>query len=138
MSRELCLKVLQVVNCLSIISGIITIVAGTILIPQTVTNNGNIYIGTAEQYNTDLYKVQTGSNGFKIVMIGIGIFLYGLSGCFGVLYCYKKYGLDLEILSRRVRINPEPTIIEIPNNTQNLNERNQNNIRKWTGGLFSA
>ena len=128
------LQILQIINVLSIISGIITIIAGSFSIPQKVTNNGDIYIGTAEQYNTDLYNAQIGSNGFKIVMIGLGFILYGLCGCFGVLYCYKKYEIQPQILERHVRINPEPTVIEIPNNAQNLN--NQKNIRKWTGGIL--
>jgi hypothetical protein len=133
MSRELCLQALQIFNILSILSGIITIVVGSFSIPQTVVNNGNVYVGTAEQYNTDLYNAQIGSNGFKVVMIGLGVVIYGFSGCFGALYCHNKYGIEAPMIQRHVRINPEPTVIEIPSNS--VVKNNENNIRKWTGGL---
>jgi len=65
-----------IVNIVSLISGIITSIIGGTMIPQTVTNNGDKYIGEAAAYNDDLRKAQMGSYGFKIIIIGLLYFIY--------------------------------------------------------------
>ena len=133
MSRESALKIF---NVLSIIAGIITISIGVSSIPQKVTNDGDMYIGTAEEYNADLYKAQIGSRGFRIAMIGVVMFGVGLIGILCVALYYKKEYIVSSL--RHVRISPEPTVIEIPRiekndaNTNTNNNVNTNNIYKWT------
>ena len=111
----------------------ITCIVGSVSIPQNVTNSGNVYIGTAEEYNAELYKAQIGSRGFRIAMIGVGVFACGILGFLCVALYYKKYEIQPQTLQRSVRINPAPTVIDIPSNSC---ESKEENIRKWTGGTM--
>jgi hypothetical protein len=54
---------------------------GISLMPQTITNNGNQYVGDAETYNKDLQNAQINSYGFKVIIIGLSVFGAGVISC---------------------------------------------------------
>jgi len=60
----LSLQILHIINGISFVSAIITTIVGTTIIPQTVTNYGDKYIGDAQAYNHDLSKAQIQSYGY--------------------------------------------------------------------------
>jgi hypothetical protein len=127
MSKK-CKAAISIINIGCMIGGFIGIMIGSTTIPQTVSNEGNQYIGSADEYNTDLRNAQLGSYGFKVTMISLGI---TLANCisFAIACCYR---IDTESIQRRVSIHPTPTIIEIPNNDM-INENRIKNIQKWLG-----
>jgi hypothetical protein len=128
----------NIINLLSLVGGIITVITGVILIPQTVTNTGDRYIGEADAYNADLQKAQIGSYGFKIVIVGLTII--GLNCIALLITCYyndlqeheeaRIQPVPIQIsVERRVRISP--TVVEIPDNRV-VSDKSKN-IKKWLG-----
>ena len=65
------ITILHILNAISLVSGIITAIIGSTMLPQTVSNIGDKYIGEAQEYNEDLRKAQMGSYGFKLITIGL-------------------------------------------------------------------
>jgi hypothetical protein len=124
-----CRKTISVINILFIIGGCITTGVASTNIPQTVSNFNNTYIGTADEYNTDLRNAQIGSYAFKVTMISLSITIANFISLF--IACFYRVD-DIEPIPRRVSIHPTPTVIEIPNN-DTINENKQNNIKKWLG-----
>jgi hypothetical protein len=131
---------LQILNGISLLSGIITAVIGATMMPQTVTNHGDTYIGEAEAYNEDLRKAQIGSYGFKVIIIGLSI--TGVNIIMLLLICYCIH-LEENVqesriqpqpiqapIERRVRISP--TVTEIPDNIVISIDKSKN-IKKWLG-----
>jgi hypothetical protein len=117
---------IQFLNVALILTGIIVVAIGSSLIPQTVTNSGNVYVGDTEQYNNDLRNTQLSSHGFQIIVIGLCI--GGVSGisCIYISCRYTFYENGF-VPPRRVTIHPIPTIIEIesrpkPENTLKLKQ----------------
>jgi hypothetical protein len=127
MSKK-CRAAISIINIWCIAGGFVGIIIGSTIIPQTVSNEGNRYIGSADEYNTDLRNSQLNSYGFKVTMISLGI---TLANCISLaLACC--YMVDTDPTQRRVTIHPTPTIIEIPNNDM-INENRIKNIKKWLG-----
>ena len=67
------IHLLQLVNTLFCIGGMICAVYGGSTVPQTVSNSNNRYIGDSSQFNEDLKQAQMNSYGFKLVIIGLSI-----------------------------------------------------------------
>jgi hypothetical protein len=65
------IKLIQIINTLVITGSIIIFGVGCSLIPQTVTNNGDMYVGDAPSYNRDLQNAQINSYGFKLIVISL-------------------------------------------------------------------
>jgi hypothetical protein len=137
------ITILHILNAISLVSGIITAIIGSTMLPQTVSNIGDKYIGEAQEYNEDLRKAQMGSYGFKLITIGLSI---TAGNCIVLLvrcYCihlqeYKDQSriqpVSIQIpVERRVRISP--TVIEIPDNPVNGVDKTKN-IKKWMGDAF--
>lgn len=110
------------------------------MLPQTVTNNGDKYIGDSVAYNDDLKKAQMASYGFKIIIIGLSI---TAANC--IVLTFTLYKLNLQeydvqpsshpqpnqvTISRRVTISP--TVTEIPQNTV-ISVDKTKNVKKWVG-----
>jgi hypothetical protein len=144
MAYEHYMKIIHVINLLSLIGGIITAIVGATMLPQTVTNIGDKYIGEAAEYNEDLRKAQMGSYGFKLVTIGLSI---TAGNCLVLLV--RCYCIHLEENVQQSRIQPapikiplerrvtiSPTVIEIPDNSVNGVDKSKN-IKKWTGDAFT-
>ena len=117
---------IQFLNIALILTGIIVAGIGGSLIPQTVTNSGNMYVGDTSDYNRDLRNVQLGSHGFQVMVIGLSIL-----GCSGMSLTYISCRFtcyeDGFVPPRRVTIQPIPRIIEIesrpkPENTLKLKQ----------------
>jgi hypothetical protein len=135
---------LQILNGISLLSGIITAVIGATMMPQTVTNHGDTYIGEAEAYNEDLRKAQIGSYGFKVIIIGLSI--TGVNIIMLLLICYcihleenvqqsRIQPQPIQVpIERRVRISP--TVTEIPDNIVISIDKSKN-IKKWLGDAFT-
>jgi len=109
------------------------------MIPQTVTNNGDKYIGEAAAYNDDLRKAQMGSYGFKIIIIGLSISAGNCIVLLATCYC-----LHLQEKLEEPRIQPQsiqvpierrvtisPTIIQIPEHITRIDKAK--NLKKWIG-----
>ena len=135
---------LHILNAMSLVSGIITAIVGATMLPQTVTNTGDKYIGEAAEYNEDLRKAQMGSYGFKLVTIGLSI---TAGNC--VVLLVRCYCIHLEENVQQSRIQPasiqiplekrvriSPTVIEIPDNSVNGVDKTKN-IKKWVGDAFT-
>ena len=105
------IKAIQIINTLVIISSIVVFSVGCSIMPQTVTNDGDVYIGDAQSYNRDLHKVQINSYGFKLIMIGIGMFGGTIISCCCVCYRCKKE--EITHVHTHVRVAPLPIAIEI-------------------------
>lgn len=137
------LKVLHIINGISLVGGIITAISGGILLPQTVTNNGDKYIGDAVPYNDDLKKAQIASYGFKVVIVGLSITAFN-----GIALLVTSYFIHLQEHTEQSRIHPQPiqvyesqrrvtispTVIEIPDNRIGVDKAS--NIKKWIGNAF--
>lgn len=134
---------LHILNAISLVSGIITAIVGATMLPQTVTNTGDKYIGEAAAYNEDLRKAQMGSYAFKIITIGLSI---SAGNCLVLLV--RCYYIHLEENVQEPRIQPapiqipvekkvtiSPTVIEIPDNAVNGVDKTKN-IKKWVGDAF--
>lgn len=103
-------KIIQIINSLSIITSFIIFGVGSSLLPQTVTNNGDMYVGDANAYNTDLQKAQINSYGFKLILISIGILSGGITSCCVVCYRCNREELESPIQVRKARIAPLPKV----------------------------
>jgi len=79
---ERCGKIMNVLNGVSLIAGIITAAIGASLIPQTVYNNGNTYVGSPEQYLADLRTAQLSSYAFLVCIAGVSVVLFSLLSSF--------------------------------------------------------
>ncbi len=106
-------KIMQIINSLSIITSFIIFGVGCSLLPQTVTNNGDMYVGDAESYNKDLQKAQINSYGFKLILISLGILGGGIISSCIVCYRCKREELEIPAHVRKVRIAPLPNVIII-------------------------
>jgi len=80
MLSDKCANLIQAINIISLLFGFITTMVGVSMIPQNITNNGSIYVGSGEQYQADLQKAQYSSYGFKVALAGTIIFGYGILG----------------------------------------------------------
>jgi hypothetical protein len=107
------IKLIQIINTLVITGSIIIFGVGCSLIPQTVTNNGDMYVGDAPSYNRDLQNAQINSYGFKLILISIGIFGGGMISCCCVCVRCKREELEIPVHVRKVRIAPLPSVIII-------------------------
>lgn len=114
------LPIIQIIPILSFIGGVVCTIIGANLIPQTVNNNGNSYIGTAEAYQADLQKAQLASYGFKVVVVGLSItggsFLVLLFACYShKLNCIQSTATvepTREIKQpKKIKIHPEEILI---------------------------
>jgi hypothetical protein len=113
------LPIIQIIPILSFIGGVVCTIIGANLIPQTVNNNGNSYIGTAEAYQADLQKAQLASYGFKVVVVGLSItggsFLVLLFACYShKLNCIEPRRIEptREIKQpNKIKIHPEEILI---------------------------
>jgi hypothetical protein len=111
-------KILQIINTLFFTSSCILFGIGCSLLPQTVTNNGNAYIGTAEAYNTDLHNAQMNSYGFKLIMVGVGIFGGSFISCVAVCYLGNKEEDKKYIGQQQARV--APIMIEIADDNRKV------------------
>ena len=145
MSRHNRCILIQVINSICIIGGFIGTMVGVSLIPQTISNVGNVYVGSSEQYNSDLRTAQLSSYGLKVTIICLGVFTYGIVSCLFICgYNYinskRKSTVDPSISPRTSPENikviksilkpSEPTLLK---DTKDLEL--QINIKKWTGSL---
>lgn len=105
------IKAIQIINTLVIISSIAVFSVGCSIMPQTVTNDGDVYIGDAQSYNRDLHNAQINSYAFKLIMIGVGMFGGGILTCCCVFYRCKKE--ELVYVNKEVRVAPLSIAIEI-------------------------
>jgi hypothetical protein len=106
-------KIIQIINSLLVVTSFIILGIGSSLLPQTVTNNGDIYVGDANAYNTDLQKAQINSYGFKLILVSIGIFGGGMISCCCVCVRCKREELEIPVHVRKVRIAPLPSVMII-------------------------
>lgn len=154
MTYEHYIKIIHVINVLSLIGGILITIIGATMLPQSVSNNGDKYIGEASAYNEDLRKAQIGSYGFKIIITGLSI----IAGNF-IIAIARFYYMHLQENVQQPRIQPapiqapeerrvtirapiqapterrvtiSPTVIQIPDNEVNSEARIKN-IKKWIG-----
>ena len=123
-------------NACLLISGIITIAVGTSMIPQTITNSSNLYIGNAEQYQADLRDAQLSSYGFKVTIGGLISFGSGILGI-ACMYCNKESETNAVVdTPEPPKVEPSPEhkpLKSILKDTSNY--RLQVNIKKWTGNV---
>jgi len=136
---------IQAILTLSAIGGSICTIVGATFIPQTVTNNGNAYIGTAEAYEADLHRAQLASYGFKVVVVGLSIFggsfLLLLLSCHqGRLTCSRVHPESQEShVTPEIHITPEnpatpeSTIIPIYTHIVGADK-----LTKWAGRNYTA
>ena len=139
---------LQLVNSLSLVGGIITTISGATLMPQTVTNSGDKYIGNAASYNKDLQNAQLASYGFKVVIVGLSItainfILLVLICCYPYLQEYLQENLSIHpqpiqtyALHTRVTIGANATDITKTTKTTKttvIGADKAKNLKKWTG-----
>lgn len=141
------ISLIQAILTVSVIGGSICTIVGTTLIPQTVTNNGNAYIGTAEAYEADLHKAQLASYGFKVVIVGISIF--GGSFLLLLLSCYKGRLTCIRVSpeSQESRVSPENPVTPERTVIPILQEKNiriyphtvgADKLTKWAGRNYAA
>ena len=131
---ENCANFINDINALSLIGGIITGGIGGSMIPQTVANNGNIYVGTGEQYQIDLRAAQLSSYGFKVTIVGVSMVLYSILG-FGCMHFHNNIDFrrnEADVFPEQVQ-DPKPPkpLKSILKDTSDYEL--QLNIRKWTG-----
>jgi hypothetical protein len=119
-------NIIQFLNIALILTGIIVAGVGGSLIPQTVTNSGNLYVGDTSDYNRDLRNAQLGSHGFQLMVIGLCIdCVSGISFIYiSCTFTFFEHGF---VPSRRVTIQPIPTIIEIESRST------EHKLRQWIG-----
>jgi hypothetical protein len=123
-------------NASFILSGIISIAVGTSMIPQTITNSSNLYIGNAEQYQADLRDAQLASYGFKVTVGGLVALGIGILGTV-CMYCNKESQTSV------VDVTPEPPQAQIRNEPKPLksilkdtsDSELKKNIKKWLGDV---
>ena len=139
-----CTDLIQIINTLFLCGGFIGAMVGASLIPQTVKNTGDIYVGSGEQYEADLRAAQLASYGFKVIVVSLIVFGYGTLSC--VCMC----GCNRIKCTKESVIHPSPEIIvedikplksilkpqaqqekHIVREKRNL----ELNIKKWTGGV---
>jgi hypothetical protein len=138
------IQVLNVINSLSLIGGIITVISGATLMPQTITNSGDKYIGNAESYNRDLQKAQLASYGFKVVIVGLSItainfILLLIICCCPYLQEYFQEHLSIHpqpiqayALHTRVTIGANATDIAKATKATVIGVDKTKNLKKWT------
>jgi hypothetical protein len=130
---EKCTSIIQISNILLLISGIITSSVGASMIPQTITNNGSVYVGSAEEHQADLQALQFSSYGFKVTMAGLIIVGYSIIGS-GCIYCYTSIDCRSNIIKVQqapiVQAEPKP-LKSILKDTHAFNL--QMKIKKWSG-----
>lgn len=138
-----CIKWLHIINGLSLVGGIITVIIGVTLLPQTVTNNGDKYIGEADAYNADLQKAQMASYGFKVAIVGLSIIGVNFIALFAIsYYMHIQENADLvrvqpqpiQVYESQRRVTISPTVIEIPDDRIGVDKAI--NIKKWMGNAF--
>jgi hypothetical protein len=145
MLSDKCAILIQAINIITLLSGLITAIVGASMIPQNL-NNGNIYIGTGEQYEAELRAAQLASYGFKLTIIGLIGIGYAILGC-GCIYGCRA----INCRSNSVNISPQPPrepqveVVQLAQVVQvaplksilkDTRDRDlQLNIRKWTGGV---
>ena len=127
---------IQAILTLSAIGGSICTIVGATFIPQTVTNNGNAYIGTAEAYEADLHRAQLASYGFKVVIVGLSIFggsfLLLLLSCHqGRLTCSRVH--PESHVTPENPATPESTVIPIYTHIVGADK-----LTKWAGRNYVA
>ena len=130
---EMCAKVINVINALSLVAGIITGGIGGSMIPQTVYNNGNIYVGTGEQYQADLRAAQLSSYGFKVTIAGVSMVLYSLVG-----FACMHYHNNIDFRRNAVDVFPEQ--VQPPKPIKSIlkdtsDSELKRNIKKWIGDV---
>jgi len=125
-ASEKCEKIIQVINSLTLITGIITSIVGTTMIPQDL----GAYVGSGESYQADLKALQLSSYGFKVALGGIIAVGYSILGC-GCIYGYRQCKRDVgDSVGSQPSSPPEPKPLKsILKDTNQL----QLNIRKWSG-----
>jgi hypothetical protein len=132
---ERCENIIQVINTLFLIAGIITGGIGVSMIPQNITNNGNLYIGSAEQYQAELRSAQLSSYGFKLTMAGLIGVLYSIVA-YACMHGYRniecKRNAVADSVPPQASSKPEPKPLKsILKDTSDY--QLQLNIKKWTG-----
>lgn len=136
MANYKCSTFIQIINTICIIGGFIGVMVGSSLIPQTVVNNGNIYIGSAEQYNADIKVAQLSSYGFKVSIISLGVFTYGMLTCVSIVV-YNRM-CKREPIHPALTISPVITVdsVKVIKSILKLSSNSlalKININKWTG-----
>ena len=141
MLSDKCANLIQAINIIMLLSGFITTMVGVSMIPQNITNNGSIYVGTGEQYQADLQKAQYSSYGFKVAVAGTILFGYGLLGCVSIciynsLECKKNTVQPIEVPSIQAATHSSSvdTIIPLKSILKPTPVYVKRvDIRKWTG-----
>ena len=138
---EKCTSIIQNSNILLLIAGIITSSVGASMIPQTISNNGSVYVGSAEEHQAALQELQLSSYGFKVTMAGLIIIGYSItaSACiYGYRNIYCRTNVIEESTSSKVQQAPivqaEPKPLKsILKDTHAFNL--QMKIKKWSGNI---
>jgi len=137
------INTLHIINGISLITGIITAIAGATSMPQTVTNHGDKYIGDADSYNADLKKAQLASYGFKIVIVGLSITAFNFIALLFICYrihlqeeadLHRIHPQPIQIHETQRRVSISPTVIQIPDNKISIEK--EKNIKKWMGNAI--
>ena len=89
---------LQLINTIITLIGFITSIVGIALLPQSISQP---HRGTAESYNNELQHQQLQSLGFKLIVIGLSILVFGT--CSGLVVCLYKV-----TYSKPAIIHPQP------------------------------
>ena len=151
MLSDKCANLMQAINIITLLSGLITAIIGASMIPQNL-NNGNIYIGTGEQYEADLRAAQLGSYGFKLTiigLIGVGSAIFGCGCIYGcrLINCRsnsvtispdppRQPQLEVEQLAQVVQVVKVEQAVPLKSILKDTRNRDlQVNIRKWAGGV---
>ena len=148
MLSDKCTNLIQAINIITLLSGFITTMVGVSMIPQNITNNDSVYVGTGEQYQADLQKAQYSSYGFKVAVAGTILFGYGL---LGLTYICIYNGIES---SRNTVVPIEAASIQpVPStNSSSIHSiiplksilkptplyKIRDNTRKWTGTVDSC
>ena len=151
MISDKCANLIQAINIITLLSGIITAIVGASMIPQNL-NNGNIYIGTGEQYEAELRAAQLASYGFKLTIIGLIAIGSAIFSCFCIYGCSlincrrnsvtispdqpRQPQLELEQLAQVAQVVKVEQAVPLKSILKDTRNRDlEVNIRKWTGGL---
>jgi len=134
MASEKCAHFIQIINTIALFSGLITTLVGMSMIPQSI-NNGNVFVGTSDEYNAELRSLQLASYGFKVTMAGIITVGYSILGC-GCIYGYRK----IECRSNTVVQQPQTPPTSVPKPLKSIlkdthDAEIQLNIKKWSGSV---
>jgi len=131
------MNIFSTISALTLIASIITTIVGCTLMPTSVVNDGDRYVGDYNSYAADLQKAQFNSYGFKIVIIGSGLFCGSFIMCVCTI-CMCMQREEMILPARTVRINPEPQIFILRPEPIPDYDRRINNIKKWVGNNLPA